>query len=267
VPMHIRKTESDVDKGPYLHVSSSGLVAAEDLELSNSEITGQQDNSNEDDVIFEGEDRLAKTLPDQDVSNLKDLDDEDGYVEQASVTLTFKDNTELSSLQSALSQLLQQLRDLPSIAQQFSLDNGVSNQDNAEGNSKNRTVRALRDCTLQAIEVPVSSAVTSPFKNCREVATKLALSSMSDRRMILKDTKLGICSPRAITDKIDAQASGRHETNSSNFTGYTWLASQNRRTFWLLTYVALVTTCPWIGSLFFFWWRQKTFRTSVRLTK
>lgn len=38
--MDIRKTESDVDKGPYLHVSSSGLVAAEDLQLSNPEITG-----------------------------------------------------------------------------------------------------------------------------------------------------------------------------------------------------------------------------------
>ena len=32
--------ETDVDKGPFLHVSSSGLVAAEDLHFSNSEITG-----------------------------------------------------------------------------------------------------------------------------------------------------------------------------------------------------------------------------------
>lgn len=40
VSVDINNSKSDVDKGPYIHVSSSGLVAAEDLEFSNSEITG-----------------------------------------------------------------------------------------------------------------------------------------------------------------------------------------------------------------------------------
>lgn len=41
MPVHTRNSEeSDIDKGPYLHVSSSGFVAAEDLQFSNSEITG-----------------------------------------------------------------------------------------------------------------------------------------------------------------------------------------------------------------------------------
>lgn len=40
VSVDLRKSESDVDKGPYLHVSTSGLVAAEDMQLSNSEIAG-----------------------------------------------------------------------------------------------------------------------------------------------------------------------------------------------------------------------------------
>lgn len=74
------------------------------------EISGQENNSNEDEVIFEGEGHLEKNLQDLDVSTLDELEDEDGSVEQVAVTLTFKDNTELSSLQSALLQLLQQVR-------------------------------------------------------------------------------------------------------------------------------------------------------------
>lgn len=72
-------------------------------------ISGQENNSNEDDVIIEGEGHLEKNLQDQDASTLKELEEEEGSVEQASITLTFKDNTELSSLRSALSQLLQQV--------------------------------------------------------------------------------------------------------------------------------------------------------------
>lgn len=36
VSLQSMKSDSDVDKGPFLHVSSSGLVAAENLEISNS---------------------------------------------------------------------------------------------------------------------------------------------------------------------------------------------------------------------------------------
>jgi hypothetical protein len=36
----IKSEKSDVDKGPFIHVSSSGFVAAEDLQFSSSEITG-----------------------------------------------------------------------------------------------------------------------------------------------------------------------------------------------------------------------------------
>lgn len=149
-----------------------------------------------------------------------------------------------------------QLRDLPPTTQQHNPDNHHSNQDNAEGNSKNRTVRALRDCTIQAIKVPVGSAVTSPLKNCREVATKLALSSL----------KFGSGSSRTLSPQAGGDQQ-RHEANSSSATGYSWLATQHKRTFWLLTYIALVTTCPWIGSFFFFWWRRKATSTGFRLTK
>lgn len=72
-------------------------------------ISGLENNSSEDDVVFEREGHLEKNLQDGDDSGLKDLEGEDGSAEQASVTLTFKDNTELSSLQSALLQLLQQV--------------------------------------------------------------------------------------------------------------------------------------------------------------
>lgn len=57
----------------------------------------------------EGEVHPAKDLPDQDASASKELEEEDGYGERAKVTLTFKDDAELLSLQSALLQLLQQV--------------------------------------------------------------------------------------------------------------------------------------------------------------
>jgi hypothetical protein len=156
------------------------------------------------------------------------------------------------------------LQDLPSATHQYNRHNydRTTNQDNAEANSKNLTVRALRDCTLRAIEVPVGSAVTSPLKNCREVATKFALSGKSDQRLNVKDSKFGgsslrAFSPRSITEKVKTEADGdqpRQEANAS------------KRTFWFLTYAALVTTCPWIGSLLFFWWRRKAIGTKFRLT-
>ncbi|KAG0578244.1 hypothetical protein KC19_4G008500 [Ceratodon purpureus] len=264
VSVDINNSKSDVDKGPYIHVSSSGLVAAEDLEFSNSEITGEE-NGNEDDIVYKGESYLDKTLQDDDVTALRELDGDDGCAEQAAVTLTFKDSSELSSLQSALLQLLQQLQDLPSASQQYNRHNRdrVLNQDNAEANSKNSTVRALRDCTLRAIEVPVSSAVTAPLKNCREVATKLALSGRSDQRLNLKGSQFGsgssrTFSPRVITEKVKTDAGGDQPRKEAN--------ASSRRTFWFLTYVALVTSCPWIGSLLFFWWRRKAIGTRFRLT-
>ena len=168
------------------------------------------------------------------------------------------------------------MRDLSSATQQDNRHNRgrVLNQDNVEANSKNLTIRALRDCTVQAIEVPVSSAATSPLKNCREVATKLALSGKSNQKLSVKDSEfsggsLRTFSPRAITEKVKTEAGRdqrRQKENASNVIGYKWLAAQNRRTMWLLTYVALVTTCPWIGSLLFFWWRRKAIGTSFRLT-
>lgn len=63
-----------------------------------------EENSND-----EGEVHSEKDLPDQNASALKELEEEDGYGERTSVTLTFKDDAELSSLQSALLQLLQQV--------------------------------------------------------------------------------------------------------------------------------------------------------------
>jgi hypothetical protein len=70
-----------------------------------------EESGDEEDVVFEGEEgHLDKNLQDEDVAALKELEGNDGSAEQAAVTLTFKNNSELSSLQSALLQLLQQVR-------------------------------------------------------------------------------------------------------------------------------------------------------------
>ena len=75
------------------------------LHLENS----GEENSNEEDVS-ERESLLDKNLQEEDVSTFRELEGDDGSVEQAAVILTFKDSNELSSLQSALRQLLQQVR-------------------------------------------------------------------------------------------------------------------------------------------------------------
>ncbi|XP_024366043.1 uncharacterized protein [Physcomitrium patens] len=270
-----KKFDLNVCNGPYVNVSSSGLVAAEDLKPPNLANLGQEGNFNESDIIVERKGSADNKLPD-DVYISRDFGDEDGSLQQTSVTLSFKDNTEISSLHSALLQLQKQLQALPPVAQQSQCESRGcrADQHDAEVNSKHSTLRALRDCAIQATEIPKSPALRSPLINRREIVTKRALPDKCYHRFNMKDSKFGsgtLSSPsnRVIAEKSTPVGNGeqKSELRASNFPGYTWLAAQHRRTLCLLTYIALVTTCPWLGTAVFLWWRRKAVNITTRMLR
>ncbi|CAM6125529.1 unnamed protein product [Calypogeia fissa] len=148
-----------------------------------------------------------------------------------SVTLELRSSSEVAALRSALSQLLDQVP-LPSSI----VEEAPSSGSKANSNSMHTAAGESR-----TIEVPISGAVVAEFGNCMEATKDLLVSSDST------DKKGG------------ASASEQRQNHSSQMKeeasrplnlkrDLAGLRSQNRRTLWLLTSVALVTTFPLLGS-------------------
>lgn len=143
---------------------------------------------------------------------------------------------------------------------------------------KESTMLALQNSSLRhrALKVPVTSLVTSPLSTCREVTTSLTSSRIHSRGLSLLEVPKSDCNSSKSEDisckcnnellqkpKTQIQRAGANDANK----GLAVVAAQNRKTLWLLTYIALVTTCPLIGSALLFRWRGKITAFTKRLLK
>lgn len=145
---------------------------------------------------------------------------------------------------------------------------------------KESTVLALQNSSLRhrTLKVPVTSLVTSPLSTCREVTTSLVSSRIQSRGQSLlevpksdwnncksEDTSCK-CNNELLQKPKTQTQTQRGGANNAN-KGLAVVAAQNRKTLWLLTYIALVTTCPLIGSALLFRWRGKITAFTKRLIK
>lgn len=143
---------------------------------------------------------------------------------------------------------------------------------------KESTVLALQNSPLRdrALKVPVTSLVTSPLSTCREVTASLVSSRIHTRGLSsLEVPKSDVSNSKSedisckcnnellLKPKTQTQRGGANNPNK----GLAVVAAQNRKTLWLLTYIALVTTCPLIGSALLFRWRGKITAFTKRLLK
>jgi hypothetical protein len=145
---------------------------------------------------------------------------------------------------------------------------------------KESTMLALQNSSLRhrALKVPVTSLVTSPLSTCREVTTSLVSSRIHSRGLSLLEVPKSDCNSSKSEDisckcnnellqkpktQTQTQRAGGNNANK----GLAVVAAQNRKTLWLLTYIALVTTCPLIGSALLFRWRGKITAFTKRLLK
>lgn len=266
--------ESDL-KTPHLSSSSSGQVASEDPQLSSLAVTGgvsvyernaKYENElgsgdEEDNALATGEVETSEVLPNE-----------------AAVTLTFKKKSELTAMQSALSQLLPQLQaNQPATisSEHLNLTN-VQDEDTpmkgveytaAEalmGQLKLSAVLTFQISPHQNFEAPVKYPVVSALKRCGEKARNLALTCNFHQRSGVDDQEpCSSASGRNFTDQPHEQEVVSRGSNKRVLQAGSWnselalVSAQNRRNLWLLMYLALVTTCPLIGSAFLIRWRGK----------
>lgn len=128
-------------------------------------------------------------------------------------------------------------------------------------------------------EVPVSKSVLTHLNNCKEVAISLAESGKKYSSSMLKELTVEDASSKEIKSGILSgrnnktlstphdRASHRLNPRDPIVKGFAGVAAQNRRTLWVLTYIALVTTCPLIGSALYMKWRGKIADLTKRLFK
>ncbi|CAK9870129.1 unnamed protein product [Sphagnum jensenii] len=265
---------SDLDKGPYLRMSSSGEVAAEDLQPASPANTGlstRRDESREVSLEREattsGEGLGGEPIPTSQETGMK--------VESGGqITLCLKNCSEILALQSALSQLLGQLQ-LSPVSKDHLSDHNVSDvnasslrirpEDTLEvvvaNHLKESAISALQ---APAIYVPVTTVVRSSLTDHTGAVRKLAESRKKfkikipeELRAMNRVTELGAARNPVHTTNWKGSAhrgSGRCSLKSNDrlLKGLTGVASQNCRILWLLAYVAVVTSCPLIGAALFF---------------
>jgi len=279
---------SDLDKGPYLRMSDSGEVAAEDLQPASFVNTGslnRRENSRE--IALEREDTTTggglgegrQITPSR----------ETGVQAQTGgqITLCFNDHFEIIALQSALSQLLGQLQ-LTLEVMEHSSDN-----DFTEVNRSNLRIRPEDSLevvvanhlkgsavsALQAIDMPVTTVVRSSFTDHRgavmtlaESRNKFTIKIPEELRAVNGLTRQDSAKKLSNTTNQKGPAqkeSGRRqlESNDHLLKGLIGVGAQNRRMMWLLVYVAVVTSCPLIGSALFFRARGRIAALTKRLLK
>jgi hypothetical protein len=279
---------SDLDKGPYLRMSDSGEVAAEDLQPASFANTGplnRRENSRE--IALEREDTTTggglgegrQITPSR----------ETGVQAQTGgrITLCFNDHLEIIALQSALSQLLGQLQ-LTLEVMEHSSDNDFTEvnrsdlrirpEDSLEVVVANH-LKGSAVSALQAIDMPVTTVVRSSFTDHRgavmtlaESRNKFTIKIPEELRAVNGLTRQDSAKNLSNTTNRKGPAqkgSGRRqlESNDRLLKGLIGVGAQNRRMMWLLVYVAVVTSCPLIGSALFFRARGRIAALTKRLLK
>ncbi|KAH8932609.1 hypothetical protein BDL97_19G082700 [Sphagnum fallax] len=265
---------SDLDKGPYLRMSSSGEVAAEDLQPASPANTGLSTRRDESmEVALEREATTSgEGLGGEPIATSQEtgMKVESG----GQITLCLKNWSEILALQSALSQLLGQLQ-LSPVSKDHPSDHNVSDVNAsslrirpeytlevvAANHLKESAISALQ---APAIYVPVTTVVRSSLTDHTGAVRKLAESRKKfkikipeELRAMNRVTELGAARNPVHTTNWKGSAhrgSGRHSLKSNDrlLKGLTGVASQNCRILWLLAYVAVVTSCPLIGAALFF---------------
>jgi hypothetical protein len=132
---------------------------------------------------------------------------------------------------------------------------------------------------LQAIDMPVTTVVRSSFTDHRGAVMTLAESRNKFTIKIPEELRAVNALTRQDTAKNlsnttnqkgpTQKGSGRRqlESNDRLLKGLIGVGAQNRRMMWLLVYVAVVTTCPLIGSALFFRARGRIAALTKRLLK
>jgi hypothetical protein len=276
---------SDLDKGPYLRMSSSGEVAAEDLQPASPANTGLSTKRDESREVALGREATTSGEGLGEGEPITTSQETGMKVESGGqITLCLKNCSEILALQSALSQLLGQLQ-LSPVSKDHPNDHNVSDvnvsslrirpEDTLEvvvaNHLKESAISALQ---APAIYVPVTTVVRSSLTDHMGAVRNLAASRKKFKIKIPEELRAmdGVTELVAARNPVHTtnwkgsahRGSGRCSLKSNDhlLKGLTGVASQNRRILWLLAYVAVVTSCPLIGTALFFraWGRIAAFR-------